>query len=227
VPALLKILRGVHEVISTIMFNWIGRWLVPFLITMYFLDPIQAHRSFSVPETMWFYNFIILSDFSAAIFLSAGVAVVIYFFLWFSPLGFELRMSGLNFDATRYSGVNPQRSVFLAFILGGITAGLAGGLKIMTNASSRAIDTELAGFGTLGFDGIAAALIGRNHPLGVIIGGILLGALAVGAREMQRASGGGVPLDMIRVVQGIIIIVMAVPELHRMFTVWRTKRVRS
>ncbi len=223
IPALLKVTRGVHEVISTIMFNWIGRWLTPFLFTQYLIAPLASYRTISTAETMRFSQMIRLSELTTGIFVAVGVAVFVYWLLWHSPRGFELRMAGLNPDATRYSGAKPKVSVVTAFLLGGATAGLGGAMQVMAKrSSSYAMDTGLTGFGNLGFDGIAVALVGRNHPLGVIFGGIFFGALASGAREMQRSA--EVPLDMIMVVQGTIILAMAVPELHRMVMRWRRKR---
>lgn len=223
IPALLKITRGVHEVISTIMFNWIGRWLAPYLMTLYLIDPIFSHRTISVDQSMRFAQMIPRSELTTAIFVSVGVALLVYWFFWYSPRGYELRMAGLNPDATRYSGANPKTSIFLAFVMGGMTAGLAGAFQVVAKRPSFAMDIGLTGFGTLGFDGIAVALIGRNHPIGVIFGGVIFGALATGARAMQLEA--DVPLDMIRVVQGAIIIAMAVPELYKIFTGWRRRRL--
>lgn len=220
-PAVLKITRGVHEVISTIMFNWIGRWLAPFLMTVYLLHATKSYKTFSVVESSRFALMISRSDLTTGLFVSIIIAFLVYWFFWHMPQGFELRMAGLNPDAARYSGASPNRSMLWAFALGGMTAGLGGAMQVLAKPTSFSMDIGLTGFGNLGFDGIAVALIGRNHPLGVIFGGIFFGALASGARMMQISA--DVPLDMIRIVQGTIILAVAVPELHKLITGWRKK----
>lgn len=210
--AWLKLKRHIHEVISTIMLNWIAFWLVMYLIINLLSDPLRGERSVVAAVNSRFPLIIIGSDLTYAIFAAVGVAIIIYWVLWYMVPGFELRCSGLNTEAARYAGMNPNRSITLALILGGLAAGLAGATQIL-GRYPYALDNGLGNLANLGFDGIAVALVGRNHPLGVVVAAIFFGAMAAGAGLMGFRA--GVPLDMIRVVQGTIVLTVAAPELWR------------
>ena len=99
------------------------------------------------------------------------------------------------------------------FLIGGATAGLAGAVQVMGRPPTYALMSGLPQFVNLGFDGIGVAMIGRNHPIGIIFAAIFFGGLLVGGRIMQFSP--GVPLEMVRVVEGVIILALAVPELKR------------
>ncbi len=207
--SILKVTRGVHEVISTIMLNWIAVWLAIYLIVNLLNDPQRGLRTISAPPGARFPSIVPGSNLTAALFLSLITALIVYFILWYMTIGFELRCTGFNPQAARYAGINPANSINLAFILGGALSGMAGATQVL-GRFPYAITNDLSTLGNLGFDGIAVALVGRNHPLGAIGAAIFFGALESGAGLMGFQS--GVPLDMIRVVQGVIIFAVAVPE---------------
>lgn len=225
--AYLKTSRGVHEVVSTIMLNWIGTWLATYLIITFLNDPVRGERSIQIASTARFPTVIFGSDLTYAILCSIAFAITTYWILWHMTPGFELRCSGFNIGASRYAGINPARSVRLAFILGGLAAGLAGATQVL-GRHPYALDNRLDMLATLGFDGIAVALVGRNHPLGIIGAGLFFGALQAGAGLMAfRAR---VPIDMIRVVQGTIVLAIAAPEIwelvRRCLPLFRMQRVK-
>lgn len=207
--SILKVTRGVHEVISTIMLNWIAVWLAAYLIVNLLNDPHRGLRTISAPPGARFPVVFPGSNLTAALFISLITALIVYFILWYMTMGFELRCTGFNPQAARYAGINPANSINLAFILGGVLAGMAGATQVL-GRFPYAITNDLSTLGNLGFDGIGVALVGRNHPLGVIGAAVFFGALESGAGLMGFQS--GVPLDMIRVVQGVIIFAVAVPE---------------
>src|SRR5690606_15432197 len=128
----------------------------------------------------------------------------------YSPWGYEMRVAGLTPSALRYAGASPIWSVNLTFILAGLAAGLAGATQIIGRPPTYALYGDLSNVRNLGFDGIAVALIGRSHPLGIILAAIFIGAMGAGARMMQIMA--GVPLDMVRIVHGTVIIALAAPE---------------
>jgi general nucleoside transport system permease protein len=115
--------------------------------------------------------------------------------------------------------MRPVRTLFVGFGLGGLAAGLAGATQVIGRPPTYALYGDLSNVANLGFDGIAVALVGYNHPLGAIIAAVFMGALATGARTMQIYA--GVPLEMVRLVQGVIILALAIPELLRFFTMLR------
>jgi len=213
----LKVRRGINEVISTIMLNWIAVWLAGYMVINFLNDPQRGWISVMAAPTARFPKIVAGSDLTYAIFASLAFALAVYWVLWHMTPGFELRCSGLNPEAARYAGIEPRRSINLAFILGGLAAGLAGATQIL-GRYPYSLDNGLSILGTLGFDGIAVALVGRNHPLGAILAGLFFGALAAGAGMMGFRA--GVPLDLIHIVQGIIILTIAAPEgwrlLHRL-----------
>lgn len=218
-PALLKVTRGVHEVISTIMFNWIARFLVFFLVTNVLVDPRRAEKTFSIPVSARFPVLVSRTDLSYSIFLAIAFALVIYFVLWHTVVGYEIRAAGLNPTAARYGGINSKRTILLSFILGGIGAGLAGASIVMGQPPTYAMFSGLPMITNTGFDGMAVAMVGRNHPIGILVAAVFFGGLTAGGRTMQIFA--STPLEVVRVVTGVIVITMAIPELLRIFP--RTK----
>lgn len=208
--AFLKVTRGVHEVISTIMFNWIAVYLSGYLVFNVMNDPQSAERTVRVVPEARLSALVPGADATSALFISVFVAVFFYWLLWHSPWGYEMRVAGFNHDALRYAGTNPVWSVNVTFLLAGLASGIAGATQIIGRPPTYALYGDLSNLGNLGFDGIAVALIGRSHPLGTILAAVFFGALSTGARMMQIMA--GVPLDMIRVVHGVVIIALAAPE---------------
>jgi simple sugar transport system permease protein len=220
--AMLKVMRGVHEVISTIMLNWIAWYLSLYCVATALVDPGRAEKTLAVAAGARLLPFLPGTDLTPALLLSVAFAVLSYWVLWYTALGYEIRAVGHNPEAARYGGMQPMRTLFCAFGLGGLAAGLAGVTQVIGRPPTYALYGDLSNVANLGFDGIAVALVGYNHPLGAILAAVLMGALAAGARTMQIYA--GVPLEMIRLVQGVIILTLAVPELLRLFTRLRPRQ---
>ncbi len=218
VPAILKITRGVSEVISTIMFNWIGRFLVIWLGVHVLVDPIRAEKTLAIPKAARFPVIVRGTDLTASVYLAVGVALIIYFILWHTTVGYEVRAAGLNPTAARYGGIRNKRTMVLAFLLGGATAGLAGAALVMGLPPSYAIfSSGMPNLTNMGFDGMAVAMVGRNHPIGILLAALFFGGLNAGGRVMQFYGSNPVPLEMVRVVMGAIVLAMSIPELIRLF----------
>jgi len=219
VPAFLKLTRGVSEVISTIMFNWIARWLVLYLTIFLLRDPMRGEKTISIPVAARFPVMVPRTDLSYTIFVAVAFALVIYFILWHTTVGYEVRAAGLNPTAARYGGINNKRTMFLSFILGGVAAGLAGATITMGLPPTYAIygGAAMPQLTNVGFDGMAVAMVGRNHPIGIIVAAIFFGGLNAGGRVMQFYGSNPVPLEIVRVVMGAIVLAMAIPELIRIF----------
>jgi simple sugar transport system permease protein len=219
VPAFLKLSRGVHEVISTIMFNWLARFLALYLALNVIVDPARPEKTLSIPMSARFPVLVPRTDLSYTIFVAVAFALVIYFLLWHTATGYEVRAAGLNPTAARYGGIRNKRTMFLAFILGGISAGLAGATIVMGQPPTYAIfgGGGLTQLLNMGFDGMAVAMVGRNHPLGILVAALFFGGLNAGGRVMQFYGSNPVPLEMVRVVMGAIVLAMSIPELIRIF----------
>ena len=213
--AFLKLGRGVHEVISTIMFNWIAHFFAFYLIANVLTDPKRGEKTISIAETSRLARILPDTSLNYGLVVAVVAAVVVLFLLWRTTGGFELRVSGFNPEAARYAGISRRRQILTAFLIGGATAGLAGAVQVMGRPPTYALMSGLPQFVNLGFDGIGVAMIGRNHPVGIVFAAIFFGGLLVGGRIMQFSP--GVPLEMVRVVEGVIILALAVPELKRVF----------
>jgi len=137
------------------------------------------------------------------------VAFLIWWLLWKTTLGFEIRTVGLNPDAAKYAGINYKRIMTLTLALSGMLAGLAGAIEV-TALNYR---HEL-GFSTgYGFDAIAIALLGRTHPAGVVLAAILFAAMRNGATRMQFMT--QIPVDIISVIQALILLFVAADAIVR------------
>jgi len=141
--------------------------------------------------------------------LALLVAALIWWLLWKTTLGFEIRTTGTNPDAARYAGINVKRIIVITMVLSGALAGLAGSVEV-TALNYR---HEL-GFSTgYGFDAIAIALLGKTHPLGIVLASILFGAMKNGATRMQFMT--QIPVDIISVIQALILLFVAADAIVR------------
>ncbi len=212
IPGWLKARYGVHEVINTIMMNYIALNIVSFLLNGPMKDPNPANVSARTPPIAasarippLFPNLRVSWGFILALL----VAVLIWWLLWKTTLGFEIRTAGTNPEAGRYAGINVRRIIILTMTLSGALAGLAGAIEV-TGLNYR---HEL-GFSTgYGFDAIAIALLGKGHPLGVVIAAILFGAMRNGATRMQFLT--MIPVDVISVIQALILLFVAADAIIR------------
>lgn len=206
IPGALKAFRGAHEVIITIMLNYVALQTVQYLLG----GPLKeragviartpligegARLPFLFEGTEW--------QIHSGFLLALLAAVLVYVFLKRTTWGFEIRTVGANPNAARYAGMNVGRSMVLAMALSGLLAGAAGAVEV-TGVTYR---HEL-GFGSgYGFDSIAIALLGRTHPFGVVGAALLFGGLKSGATQMQfntQISG-----SIISVVQGLVLLFVA------------------
>ncbi len=199
----LKAKLGVHEVITSIMMNYISLYLTSFLIGGPLMKPgpIPATPRIFASARLWR---IPGSRLNLGFLLALLAALLIYYLLWKTTIGYELRAVGLNPKGAENGGINIARNMVLAMFISGALAGLAGSVQVM-GLQHRAY--QPFGLIGLGFTGIAVALLGKNHPAGIILAAFLFGILSRGANEMQSMA--GVPKDLIEIIQAIIIFFMA------------------
>jgi ABC-type uncharacterized transport system permease subunit len=217
--AILKAARGVHEVISTIMLNWISHFLSFYLIAKILVDPMRAEKTLSVAESVRLPLLVPGTSLSYGIFVSLFAAIIVYLFLWRTVIGFDIRAMGHNAVAATYAGIEKWKIILFVFITGGLTAGLAGAVHVMGRPPTYAVYSGMPSIRGLGFEGLAVAMIGRNHPIGIIFAAVFFGGLLAGGRMMQLFA--QVPLEMVRVVEGIVVLFLAIPELIRLFSFLR------
>lgn len=211
VPGILKARTGAHEVIVTIMMNFIAYRTIDFALRTEFVqrpgrsDPISRIVESSAVLAP------IISGLRAhwGIAVAIGAAVVVWWLLFRSVKGFEFRAVGLNSHAARYAGMSIAWSTVLSMMISGGLAGLAGATVLLGGAG-----TLTPGFSPgYGFDGITVALVGATRPLGVVAAAFLFGALRAGATPMQAAT--GTPIDIVVVIQALVIMFIAAPALVR------------
>lgn len=188
VPAWLKVRRGVHEVISTIMLNWIAIHLVESWLVVGPLAAKASGSGFSLPGTAQIQATAELprffgprSDLGLGLLLAVAVAVGLYVLLQRTWRGFELRAVGSSTEAARYAGIDVGRRTYLAMALAGACAGLAGAVLIL-GVHRQYPAVFHAGYG---FDGIAISLIGGNHPLGALLAAAFFGVIRAGGTQLQ------------------------------------------
>ena len=202
IPGALKAWTGAHEVVTTIMLNFIAGAVIGYLIT----GPLEA-PGFSFSRTGDLGNAVLPTYFDEALHLGVFIAFaavpIIWWLLWKSTLGFEIRTVGANPDAARYAGMRPAFITILTMSLCGLLAGLSGagqilGISHFMNAS----------YGTsIGFDSISVALLGRAHPVGIMLAALLFGAMRAGSGLMQIEA--GIPVEIIDVIQATILLFLA------------------
>ncbi len=211
-PFLLKSYRGVNEVITTIMMNNIALFFIQFVVLNYLLDPTRSDKTSSIPLDARF-PILIGPNLTTGIIFAVIVCIGVYYYLWQTPSGYELRAVGLNPDASKFSGISPRKPMMYAFLVGGVTAGLAGAVEVAGTFTPFAIYTGLSNLVNFGFNGLSVALIGRNHPLAIVIAGVFFGALQAGASSVQIL---GLSFEIVQVVEGMIVFAVAAPQLYRM-----------
>ncbi len=206
-PGLLKAIRGVHEVITTIMMNFIALYLSNVLVRTWLTsgadstDPIPQSASLKMAFlSEWFGGARIHFGFFIALFM----ALVMYLLLWRTTWGYQMRAVGFNPDASEYAGINVRKNIILSMMISGSFAGLAGAGEVLGTYEYHFIQDAFSG---IGFDGIAVALLGANTPIGVLLSSVLFGVLTFGGSEMQYDA--QVPFEVIRVVFAAIILFVA------------------
>ncbi len=213
IPGFLKAKTGAHEVITTIMLNYIALRLVDFLLKTEIFqregrnDPVSktVEASAQLPLLLGWINPGLRVHLGLIVALAA--AAFIHWLLFRTTTGFEFRAVGANPKAARYAGMSITKTYVLVMVIGGALAGLAGAGQVL-----GVLDRATPGFSSgLGFDAIAVALLGRSNPWGVVAAALLFGGLSAGGQQMQVSADVGI--DLISVIQALIIIFVAAPAL--------------
>ncbi len=217
IPGWLKAKTGGHEVINTIMMNYIAFRLSDWLLTGPMKRPDSANPiSPTIAESAKLMRF--FGDpirFHFGFFVALIVAWLVYWFLFKTKWGFELRAVGSNPNAAKYAGMIVPFIIMLGMSLSGALAGMAGANEVLGVNYNLAMAFS-SGYG---FDSIALALLGKSHPLGVVLASLLFGFLRNGATNMQLKA--GIPIDIISVLQAFILVFIAAPAIIR--TIYRLK----
>ncbi|WP_149454412.1 ABC transporter permease [Pasteuria penetrans] len=219
----LKTWRGVHEVISGIMMNFMALYLSNVIIRQWF----SVNRSITsevLPESTHL-NWEFFSQISGGSRLHVGfilallAVVLMHILLSHTRWGFKIRVTGQSPQAASYAGISSRRVTLLVLVLSGSLAGLAGVCEVL--GSGHRI-TVLTGFEMLGFDGIAVAFLGAATPLGVVLAATLFGVLRYGAKDLLMID--RIPTEISQIVLAAILFMVAANISNRLFARWRSWR---
>jgi general nucleoside transport system permease protein len=237
IVGILKAWRGAHEVVTTIMLNWIAFYVTDYLIDVPFKAPNEATQTPSLPPQAQlptltvFYNQTLgtflpkianpqsyLTDVS---FLIALLALVVYWFITSrTTFGYELRVIGQNPKAARYAGIPIKRNLFFAMAIAGASSGLAGALHLMGQSPYQLIGSTFS-LDPTGFDAVGVALLGRTTAIGVLLASLLFGGLREGGNNMQLSA--NIPGDLVYILQALVLFSIAaefLPAIQRSFGRW-------
>lgn len=222
IPALMKAKIGAHEVITTMMFTYIGRYLVSWIITGPFKAEGQIPQTpelpleSRLPRVSEVFAFIPENRAHFGILIGVVAAIAVWWILKYTVMGFEARAVGFNPSASETGGVSVAATTIKSLCISGALAGLAGATEVM-GVHYRLFDQFSSGFG---FTGIAVALLAKNSPIGVIAAAILFGSLSAGAGTMQLEA--GVSQKVISIIQGTIIFLVGAETI----VTWAVSRFR-
>lgn len=228
----LKARFGIHEVIATIMLNWIALYLNTYIVTIPGFKRPESESSYKILDTastmilkgwkeseagiQWLSKHPILKDiFKAPVNWGFLIAILLAALVWYilnkTTLGYELRAVGFNKDAAEYGGINVKRSMVISMVIAGALAGLAGAVHVTGYMECVSKLDIMEGYG---FDGIAVSLIGGNTAFGNIFAGILFGALKYAGPNIQYTL--NAPSEMVNIVIGTIVFFIAIPKFVKM-----------
>jgi simple sugar transport system permease protein len=214
IPGFLKARTGAHEVITTIMLNYVAAQIVLFGLRSDFLRQEGSSQPISKVLTPFVQIPKIFPDLPAirlhwGFVLALIMAAVVSYFLFKTTKGYELRTAGFNLNAARYAGMSAGGSIILAMTISGALAGMAGTTEVLGTVGQMSNDLSIG----VGFDAIALALLAGNRPFGVVLAALLFGALKTGGGLMQVQT--GIPLDLLGFIQALVIMFVAAPLLIR------------
>ena len=207
--AVLKNLLRINEVILTIMLNYIAQYLVEYLVNYPFRAEGRVVRTEKIQESAAFATLVPHTRLYGGIFLALAISVLLWYMLKKTRLGYELRAVGNNPDAAEAAGINRKKYILFAMFISGALAGIGGAGEVM-GVHGYYISSMTSGYG---FDGIAIATMGRNHPFGTVLAALLFGALRNGSTSMNRST--KIPGEFIQVLQALVILFVSTPGIIR------------
>ena len=215
IAGVLKVTRGVHEVISTIMLNFIATALAGYLLANHFLDRADETlnlQTVKIDPSGWFpklYEFPATNPLGGGptingmVLIGAAVGILYYLLIWRTRFGYDLRASGLNPLAAQASGVAPKAMVLKGMLLSGAVAGLVGMPTLLGFSHNYGLDFATG----LGFTGITVALLGRNNPIGIALGALLLAFLDRSSQVLDLEE---IPKEIVVIMEGVIVLSVVV-----------------
>lgn len=214
--AILKVTKGIHEVLSFIMFNWIAFYFSNFVVGLAaFHSESGGQASKEIKDTA---RILFSEDFRRVLDCNAAswaivIAIIVAFIVWFiidkTTLGYNLKAVGCNRNAAEFAGIDANKSVLVSLGISGALAGLGGAVQVLGMGGRLA---ELAAQEGYGFEGITVALVGSSNPIGCIFSGLFYGAMKFGGSKLTIVKA---PSEIINIIMGCVIIVIAVSNVFK------------
>lgn len=218
IPALLKVYLGTHEVITTMMMSYVAFYFTGYLVNYPLKAPGWVAQTYPIQKSATLIKILPPTQLSLSFIISLIFAYLVYYFLFKTYIGYEIRVVGLNPTAAENRGINIKSRIFLAFVISAFIAGVGGGGEIL-GVHGRFVEGFSPGYG---WDGIAVSLVGRLNPFGCIFASILFGMLRAGGMVMTRVT--NVPLDLSLIIQSLVIIFVSAPSFIR-YVILRRKDI--
>ena len=209
---------GGSEVLVSLMMNYVAALAVQYLVTGPIRDPGDLPQSRLLPRGAWLPHLFDGSSVNAGTLVALGAALVVWWLMRRSVLGFELEVTGLSARAARYAGIAVPNRVMVAAAIAGGLGGMAGALEVLGN-QHRLLDGVGEG---IGFVGIVTALLGKLTVAGTVVAAVLYGGLGVGGNVMQRRT--GLPASVVTVIEAMIVLLVLASDLLRHYRLGARRR---
>ncbi|MEF9940485.1 MAG: ABC transporter permease [Clostridium sp.] len=207
IPAVMKIKTSASELVSSLMLNYLSLWFCMYILMTFLADPSKGSASYPIPDAASLPAIFAGTRIHIGLFIALAVAFLGYVFLYKTKMGYELRLTGENEDFAKYSGINVVKVILVSQLLGGLIAGLGGGVELLGPIYTRFSWTSLLGYG---WDAIIICTLSRKNPLYVPLAALFLAYLRTGASIMARST--DVTLEIVQITQGIIILLVVAEQ---------------
>lgn len=220
VPGILKARFGAHEVVVTVMLNYIAFELSGYLVEGLLYDGSGTPQTPRILSTAQLPNLIPGSRSDYGLWVALAAALAIYLFLKYSSRGYEMRAVGLNKGAARTAGINVETNLALAMVISGVLAGLGG--AIMTQGY---LAKFIHSWPNYGFEGIAVSLLGQNHPLGIVLSSVILGAFKASSFRLQLIA--GVSKNIVTILIALVIVFVGAGSRFKLKSIGRKRNPKK
>jgi general nucleoside transport system permease protein len=201
-PLFMRIKLQVNEIFPTLVMNFIALDMVNWLTAGPLKNPLSGNlQTPALPQSTWLPVLITNTEFNVGVIIALLAGFAVYFVLYKTVLGYEIRASGANPRAAQSGGVDVSRSILSVGLMSGVLSGLAG-IVVVAGVDHVLAQNFSPGYG---YQGIAVAALGSFHPLGIIISSVLYAALTIGGESLQRGAA-AIPIELIYALQGIIVL---------------------
>ena len=207
-PLFMRIKLQVNEIFPTLVMNFVALDVVNWITAGPLKDPLSGNLQTAVmPQSTWLPTFVTSTQFNLGVIIALLAALAVYFVLYRSVLGYEIRASGASPRAAQSGGVDVSRSILAVGLMSGALAGLAG-IVVVAGIDHVLAQNFSPGYG---YQGIAVAALGSFHPFGIVIASVLYAALSIGGESLQQ-SAAAIPVELIYVLQATIVLVVLVVQ---------------